>query len=862
MPEHSARSRARPALLALLGVGLAGAPYVNARASQTVAPLPGSATPAVTTSDVLNTYCVTCHNRRLNTAGLQLDTLAADRVADHAQQWEKIATKLRTGEMPPPGRPRPDAATSRTIAERLERQLDAAAAAKPQPGRVPVHRLNRREYANAIRDLLGLEIDGRALLSSDEADQEGFDNVASVLSVSPALLENYLSAARTLSRRAVGDPAMQPVIDTFKISKALVQDERISDELPFGSQGGALIRYWFPLDAEYTIKVLLRRQEYDYIIGMGEPHQLDFRLDGVRLKRFAVGGEAKGMTTPENFAGNTQGDPEFEEYMHTADAHLEVRVAVKAGPHDVGVSFVRRVWEPEGILQPPQTGFGRTTNEYYHGNPAVEIVSIGGPYGVPTAARAGADERRPADSPSRRKVFVCRPKDAAAEEPCARKILSTLAARAYRRPVNESDIQTLLGFYREGRTLRLGTEPRSRQAADGFDAGIQRGIERVLAAPSFLFRIEREPAGLPAGSAYRLGDLDLASRLSFFLWSSVPDDELREAAVRGTLSDPAVLEWQVQRMLRNPRSNALVDNFASRWLELNKLAGVVPDTELYPEFDENLRDAMEQETRLFVGAQMHDNRSVVELLTADYSFLNERLAAHYGIRDIYGSHFRRVTFGGPSTRSGLSGATSGDAAPRGGLLGQASILTVTSYPNRTSVTMRGRWLLANILGAPPPPPPADIPALKDAGVEGQPRALRERMEMHRRNPACASCHQRMDPLGFALENFDALGKWRTSSDGAPIDPSASFPDGTRFEGVAGLRTLLASHKEDFVRTLSGKLLAYAIGRGLDYRDLPVVRGIVRDAAAADYSWSSIITGLVKSTSFSMGVTGAQVTEIF
>jgi mono/diheme cytochrome c family protein len=826
MPEHSARSRALPALLALLGVGLAGARYVNARASQPAATAASRDTPSAATSDLLNKYCVTCHNRTLNTAGLQLDSLDVERVADNAQQWEKIVTKLRTGEMPPPGRPRPDASTSRAVAATLERELDAAAAAKPYPGRVPVHRLNRREYANTVRDLLGLEIDGRALLSSDEADQEGFDNVASVLSVSPALLENYLSAARTLSRRAVGDPAMQPVIDTFKISKALVQDERISDELPFGSQGGALIRYSFPLDAEYTIKVLLRRQEYDYIIGMGEPHQLDFRLDGVRLKRFTVGGEARGMTTPENFAGNTQGDPEFEEYMHNADAHLEVRVPVKAGVHEVSVSFVRRLWEPEGILQPPQTGFGRTTNEYYHGNPAVEIVSIGGPYGLPPVARATADERRGADSPSRRKVFVCRPKDAAGEEPCARKILSTLATRAYRWPVSESDIRTLLGFYRTG------------QAEGSFDNGIQRGIERILAAPSFLFRIEREPAGLPAGSAYRLGDLDLASRLSFFLWSSLPDDELREAAVRGTLNDPVALERQVQRMLRDPRSNALVDDFASRWLELNKLAGVVPDTELYPEFDENLRAAMEQETRLFVGGQMHDNRSVVELLTADYSFLNERLAAHYGIRNIYGSHFRRVTFGD---------------GPRGGLLGQASVLTVTSYPNRTSVTMRGRWLLANILGAPPPPPPADIPALKEAGIDGQPRALRERMEIHRRNPACASCHQRMDPLGFALENFDALGKWRTSSDGAPIDPSASFPDGTRFEGVAGLRTLLASHQEDFVRTLSGKLLAYGIGRGLDYRDMPAVRGIVRGAAPAGYSWSSLITGIVRSTSFSMAV---------
>jgi hypothetical protein len=740
-----------------------------------------------------------------------------------------VVTKLRTGEMPPPGRPRPDVASAHAIAEALERELDAAADAKPYPGRVPVHRLNRSEYANAIRDLLGLEIDGRALLPSDDADQEGFDNVASVLSISPALLENYLSAARTISRMAVGDPAMRPKIDTFKISKALVQDDRLGDDLPFGSRGGTLIRYYFPLDAEYTVKVLLRRQEYDYIIGMGERHQLDFRLDGTLLKRFSVGGEAKGMTTPENFAGNTQGDPDFEEYMHTADAHLELRVPIKAGLHEVGISFVKRFWQPEGILQPPQTGFGRTTNEYYYGNPAVELVFIGGPYGAPVRG----------DSVSRSSVFLCRPpstslragRDAASQEPCARKILSTLAARAYRRPVTEREIDVLLGFYKEGRT------------AEGFDAGIQRGLERILAAPSFLFRVVRPPAGVAAGAAHRLSDLDLASRVSFFLWGSVPDDELREAAVRGTLSDPRALERQVQRMLRDPRSKALVDSFAIRWLELSKIAGVVPDTELYPEFDENLRDAMEQETRLFVGSQIREDRSVMELVTADYSFLNARLAAHYGIRNVYGDHFRRVTF-----TDGL----------RGGLLGQSSILTVTSYPNRTSVTMRGRWLLANLLGAPPPPPPPDIPALDEATEDGHPRSLRERMERHRNSPACASCHQRMDPLGFALENFDAVGKWRTVSDGAAIDASASFPDGSRFDGPSGLRALVVSHKEDFVRTLTGKLLAYAIGRGLDHHDMPVVRKIARDAAAAGYTWSSIVTGIVKSVPFSMAVASEDV----
>ena len=806
---------------------LASAGYVNGRTLQATAtgtPVSSFSARSGDASQLIRTYCVTCHNSRSKTAGLELDTLDANRVADGAEQWEKVVTKLRTGEMPPPGRPRPDAASAHAVAAQLERELDAAAAAKPRPGQVPVHRLNRSEYTNAIRDLLGLEIDGRVLLPSDEADQEGFDNVASVLSISPALLENYLSAARTVSRMAVGDLSLRPVIESFKISKALVQDDRLGDDLPFGTRGGALIRHYFPLDADYTIKVLLRRQEYDYIIGMGERHDLDFRLDGTLLKRFAVGGEAKGMTTPENFAGNTQGDPEFEDYMHSADAHLELRVPVKAGRHEVGVSFVRRFWEPEGILQPPQTGFGRTTNEYYHGNPAVELVFIGGPYGTPVTG----------DSLSRRTIFTClpgtassRPHDTTSEARCARQILSTLATRAYRRPLTERDIQTLLGFYEEGR-----------QAAS-FEAGIQRGLERILAAPSFLFRVVREPAAVTPGAARRLSDLDLASRLSFFLWGSIPDDRLREAAVRGTLSDPRVLERQVQRLLRDPRAHALVDNFASRWLELGKVAGVVPDTELYPEFDENLRDAMAQETRLFIASQVHDNASVIDLLTADYSFLNERLAAHYGIPDVYGSHFRRVAF---------------SDGTRGGLLGQSSILTVTSYPNRTSVTMRGKWVLANVLGAPPPPPPPDIPALDDT-ASGHPRSLRERMERHRSSPACASCHQRMDPLGFALEHFDALGKWRAMSDGMPIDASAMFPDGTRFEGLAGLRTLIVNRKEDFVRTLTGKLLAYALGRGLDHHDMPVIRKIVRDGQAANYSWSSIVTGVVKSVPFSMTAAG-------
>ena len=793
--------------------------YVAVLWTGTTLPLRAQETPTPTARAVINKYCVTCHNAKLKTAGLQLDSLDIDHVGDRADLWEKVARKLRTGEMPPAGLPRPDKATYANATAELESALDAAAAARPNPGRVAVHRLNRAEYTAAVRDLLGLDIDGKAMLSADGADQEGFDNVASVLSVSPVLLENYLSAARRISRIAVGDLTLHPGVDTYKYSKVLIQDDHMND-LPFGSQGGALIPYYFPLDGEYTIKVLLRRQNYDYIVGMGEPHQIDIRLDGVRVRRFTVGGEAKGMTNPENFIGNTQGSPEFEVYMHTADAGLEVRIPVKAGKREVAVSFVRRFREPEGILQPPQVSYGRTTNEYYHGNPSVEFVYIGGPYGTTGHG----------DSPSRRRIFLCTPKDAASEEPCARSILSTLATRAYRRPVTDDDVNTLLSFYRAGR------------AEKDFDEGIQKGLERILASPAFLFRVESVPANTAPGAPYHLSDLDMASRLSFFLWSSIPDDELRNLAVRGQLKDPKILEQQVQRLLHDPRSRALVDGFASRWLGLSKLPGIVPDTDLYREFDENLRDAMAKETQIFVASQMKEDRSVMDLVSADYTYVNERLARQYGIPNVYGDRFRRVQF------------TDG---VRGGLLGQASILAVTSYPNRTSVTVRGRYLLTNLLGAPPPPPPPDVPALKEAGADGQPRALRQRMELHRTNTVCASCHQRMDPLGFALENFDALGKWRTQSDGAPIDASASLPDGTRFEGVGGLRTLLASHKEDFARTFTEKLLAYAIGRGIETNDLPAIRKIVRDAAPQDYRWSGIISGIVKSTPFSMSTAGRE-----
>jgi mono/diheme cytochrome c family protein len=779
---------------------------------------------------LLDRYCITCHNQRLKTAGLVLDGFDLTRLGREADTWERVARKLRTREMPPPGLPRPDRETYERATSTLEAALDAAALAHPDPGRVIVHRLNRTEYANAVRDLLALDVDARALLPADEPDQQGFDNVAGVLSVSPRLLENYLSAASTVSRLAIGDRSLGTVENSFKIPTALVQDDRTSDDLPFGSRGGISIPYHFPLDGEYRIKVLLKRQLYLYLIGMGEPNQIDIRLDGSLIKRFTIGGEGKGRTAPESFAGNTQGDPGWEVYMHTADDGLTVSIPVTAGEHNVGVSFVRRHWEPEGIQQPPQRGFARTTNELYYGQPAVDIVTIAGPYAA----------KQPTDTPSRKAVFVCRPPDAAtvrlkadttslvADERCARTILSRLARRAYRRPVTEQDLATLLTFYRAG------------QAEEGFEAGIQRALRRMLASPSFVFRIEREPANSPPGTVYRLNDLDLASRLSFFLWSSIPDDELLDAAARGTLSTPAVLEQHVKRMLADPRSEALVDNFVSQWLTLNKLAGVVPDVDAYPEFDENLRDAFRQETRLFVEAQLREDRSVSELLTANYTYVNERLARHYQIPNVYGSHFRRVTFAD---------------GKRGGLLGQGSILTVTSYPNRTSPVLRGRWLLDNLLGAPPPPPPPDVPTLKEGATE-RPQSIREQMEAHRKNPSCAVCHVRMDPLGFSLENFDALGKWRTSVDALPVDASAALPDGTKFDGVTGLRQLMASHQEDFARTFTQKLLGYALGRSIESTDLPAIRQITKNAAPGGYRWSSLIMGIARSTPFTMSTTRA------
>ena len=782
-------------------------------ANETSSPRP-QASPAETSPlrPVLNRYCVGCHNDRLLTADLSLEAMDAVHVADGAEVWEKVIRKLRSGAMPPPGRPRPDPTVVENVLAWLETELDAAAALDPDPGRTDsVHRLNRAEYRNAIRDLLALDVDVTALLPADSADEHGFDNIASMLSVSPTLLDRYLSAARRLSRLAVGLPPAAPATEEYRVR--LEQDEYLGEDLPFGSRGGAAIRHRFPVDGEYVIDVRLYRQLFDVVVGLGSPHEVEIRVDGERILSSVIGGEETGGAPPAGFVGDIFGSPAWEEYARNVDAGLEVRLPARAGWRLVTVSFLGRPTEVEdGVPHPPRYP---ERDESLESNPWVHTVAIRGPYEV----------LGPGDTPSRRKVFICRPTEPRDEEPCAERILTALAGEAYRRPATGREVATLLRFFREGR----------RDAA--FDDGVQFALERLLADPKFLFRIEREPVDIAPGTVYPVRDLDLAARLSFFLWSSIPDAELLGAAARGELSAPDQLERQVLRMLADDRSQALVDNFVGQWLLLRNLPSAAPDLNAFPDFDENLREAFEKETRLFVESMFREDRSVVDLLRANYTFVNERLARHYGIPHVYGSHFRRVTFG--------------EGEPRGGLLGQGSFLTVTSYPNRTSPVLRGRWVLESLLGTPPPSPPADVPGLPDRGEDGRPASVRERLERHRESPACATCHAPMDPFGFALENFDAVGGWRDAEGGTPVDSSAVLPDGTRFRGPAGLRAFLVDQPRQFVEAMTEKLLAYALGRRLEYYDRPTVRGIVLEAAAGDYRLSDIVLGIVRSPAFQM-----------
>jgi Protein of unknown function (DUF1592)/Protein of unknown function (DUF1588)/Protein of unknown function (DUF1585)/Protein of unknown function (DUF1587)/Protein of unknown function (DUF1595) len=801
----------------LFGVGA-----LPLRGQVTGGTLSGTVRDASGASTLLNRYCVICHNEKLKTAGLMLDKMDVEHVSAGAEVWEKVVRKLRTGAMPPAGMPRPDKAAYDSFAAYLETALDSAAEAKPNPGRPVAHRLNRAEYSYAIRDLLALDIDAASLFSADDSGY-GFDNIGDVLSVSPTLLEMYMSAAGKISRLAIGDPTTPPVVVTYAVPRLLMQQDRVSEDLPFGSRGGIAVRHYFPLDGEYVIRIRLQRNSQNYIIGLGEAHVLEVRLDGARVKLFTVGGEHKGKSSGDYTEAATVrlGDPEQENYEHVADSGLEVRIPVKAGARLVGVAFLKEALKREGELQPRPEGFGFVPEyiKYRGGAPGVGSVTIGGP----------SDAKGPGETPSRHRIFVCRPTGSRAgskgEERCARQILSTLAHRAYRRPVTEGDVQALLSLYKAG------------SSKGGFEAGIGMGLRGLLVSPEFLFRIERDPANVTPDSAYRISDLELASRLSFFLWSSIPDDQLLDLAERGKLKEPAVLEQQVRRMLGELRSKALVSNFAGQWLYLRNMRSVSPDPEVALDFDENLREGFQQETELFLESMLREDRSVLDLLNANYTFLNERLARFYGIPNIYGSHFRRVTLSDEERR---------------GLLGQGSILTVTSYDNRTSPVLRGKWLLENILGTAPPPPPPNVPALKDRGEDGKLLSVRQRMEQHRANSVCASCHKPMDPLGFALENFDAIGKWRTmNEDNTPIDATGVLPNGTTFQGPAGLRKMLLNHPEQFVHTVTEKLLTYALGRGVEYYDEAAVRKIVREAAPSDYHWSSIVLGIVKSAPFQM-----------
>ena len=760
---------------------------------------------------VLDRYCVYCHNGRSRQAGLTLQTINTDHIGQiqpEVEIWEKVVGKLRARTMPPPGRPRPSSEMYTSVASSLESALDRASATSPNPGRPPVHRLNRVEYRNAIRDLLALEIDERALLPPDESGY-GFDNIADILAMSPVLLDRYMVAAEKISRLALGDAsAIRPAVETHVVPYGLWQEGRMSEALPFGSRGGLAVRHHFPLDGQYVIRLQLQRAYGNHIRGLGEPNDLELRLDRQHVAGFTVG--AGGERAPWDAVSR----PTF--YEQTADEGLEVRLDVKAGTRLGSAGFLDRRAVTEGVLEPRPGVSSLAYSRDRNAAMALDSIEISGPYGATT----------PEATPSRRRLFSCYPSSAIEEDTCAAEVLSSLSRRAFRRPVSDEDVEPLLSLYEEG------------QREEGFEAGIQFALRGILIDPEFLFRVERDPADVGAATAYRISDLELASRLSFFLWSSLPDDELVDLAARDQLRTTGTLEQQIARMLRDPRSNAFIDNFFGQWLLLRNMRTVAPDPEAFLDFDENLRDARERETELFVDSQVRDDRSVLDLLRSDYTFLNERLARHYDVPNVYGNHFRRVAVGGYG---------------RGGLLGHGSILTTTSYPNRTSPTKRGLWVLENLLGSPPPPPPPEVPGLPDADHpdEARVRSMRERMEVHRTSPVCASCHVLMDPLGFSLENFDGIGAWRTAEEGTPIDASSTLPDGSAFEGSAGLRDVLLGEEERFVETVTEKLLTYALGRGVEYYDAPAVRQITRDAATSDYRWTSMILGVVESTPFQM-----------
>lgn len=755
---------------------------------------------------LVSTYCVACHNQRLKSGGLALDQLDIANPSNSAEAWEKVIVKLRSRAMPPPGSPRPDHAAYETVAGWLEAEIDRAAAAQVNPGRsASLHRLNRAEYANAVRDLLGIEVDAAAMLPPDE-QAHGFENNAEALSMQPALLDRYVTAATTIARQAVGDPNVPAVFVRYGAIKNnandltyLRQTERLSEEFPLGSKGGVAARHYFPVDGDYEFRIRLQRAWESSVRGLNVPNQIEVRVDGARVWQVTIGGERNVSRT----------------FQYDGDEALRVRVPVKAGLRHVMATLHKTDnVVPEGAGADRLSHYSRSSD---NASSPIAIASlwVGGPY----------NGKVPEDSPSRQRLYVCRP-SATEETACAEKILATLARRAYRRAADAEDVETLMDFYRRGR------------ASGSFDAGIRSALERVLVSPDFLYRIEVDPANARPGSVYRVSDVELASRLSFGLWSSIPDDTLLDLALAGKLREPAVLEQQVRRMLVDPRARrALIEGFFGAWLQTRNVWLLNPDSVKFPWFDDNLRGAFVTEMELFLDAQLKDDRSILELLSSNETFLNEQLARHYGISGIYGTHFRRVRLADEN---------------RFGLLGKASVLAVTSYTTRTSPTIRGKWLLENILAAPPPAPPPNVPPLDESkSKDGKALSVRAMLEMHRTNPTCASCHVRMDPLGLSLENFDAIGQWRDKDAGAAIDASGVLLDGTQVNGPRELRQALLGQKEQFAKAVTERLLTYTLGRGLEHYDAPAVRGIQRAAAADGYRWSSLIVAIANSAPFQM-----------
>jgi cytochrome c551/c552 len=772
---------------------------------------------------LLDQYCVTCHNAKLKTGGLALDKLDLQHVDANAESWEKVVRKLRAGLMPPAGALRPDRRALDGLAGAVEGALDHAAAANPNPGRTPLHRMNRGEYANAIRDLLAVDVDAATLLPADDSSN-GFDNIADVLGVSPALLERYVAAAAKISRLAVGDPETAPLDVTYTVRGDLSQSSTL-DGLPLGTRGGAMVRHNFPLDGEYLIKLSLMKLSFGQVFGEGaEGQELEVTLNGQRVKLYKLD------EVPMFFMKAKPGpsaptepltEPVAERVKMTPDIHLEFKLNAKAGPQTLGVAFLQKSYEANEDLvhRPGASTFDPNIGMQYGYDtvPHLARVDITGPYHA----------TGPGDTPSRRRIFVCHPTAPADEIPCARKILSNLAQRAFRRAPSDSDLESLLSFYQQ-----------ERNKGASFEAGIEIALRRILADPEFVFRFEATPANVAPGERYRIGDTELASRLSFFLWSSIPDDELLRLAIQGKLHEPAVLERETRRMLADERASALATNFAGQWLYLRDLKSSNPDGREFPDFDDNLRQAFQRETELLFESVLHEDRPVLDLLNADYTFVNERLARHYGIPNVYGPDFRRVPV--PS-----------DA--RRGLLGQGSMLLVTSNANRTSPVQRGKWILENLLGSPPPLPPPNVPPLKESSELARATSVRERMEQHRANPVCAGCHKIMDPIGLTLENFDGVGQWRSMDSGFKIDASGQLVDGTRVDGPSSLRKALLDRPEAFVGTMTEKLLMYAVGRETKYYDMPVVRAIMKDTASDRYRFSELVLGIVKSAPFQMRI---------